>query len=95
MRQKAPEIVPALDGVLAQLNLTLIIPTDAQVLHVAQSVEFKDAPVVAAALAAGVDALVTFGKKHLLTRATDIEQAFGLAVVDPGAILTWLTPKQP
>ncbi|MFT4036920.1 MAG: PIN domain-containing protein [Thermomicrobiales bacterium] len=95
LMQKAPAAALELNGVLAQLSLSLSIPTDALILQVAQSVEVKDAPVVAAALAAGVDALVTFDKKHLLNCAPEIEAAFGLAVVDPGVILAWLTPKLP
>jgi hypothetical protein len=51
----------------------------------------KDAPVVAAAVVAGVEALVTLDKKHLLKREREIREAFGIAVVDPGAIIRRVT----
>lgn len=92
---KVPLKVVTLETILARTQLTEIDPSPELVAQVVQQVESRDAPVVAAALAANVDALVMFDKKHLLNRPRDIEDAFGLTVVDAGAILTWLTPKQP
>jgi hypothetical protein len=53
----------------------------------------KDCHVLAAALAAGVDVLVTLDKKHLLTEA--VRSAFPIPVRTPGEFLQSLPPAAP
>lgn len=85
--RKAPHLVSEIDTIFAQAGLNLVTPAMQHIVRVEQHVELKDAPVVAAAMAAGVDALVTLDRKHLLNREREIREALGIAVVDPGAIL--------
>lgn len=85
--RKAPHVVATIDAIIAQAGFNLVAPTLQEVAQVEQYVELKDAPVVAAAVLAGVDSLVTLDKKHLLHREPVIRKAFGIAVVDPGVIL--------
>lgn len=85
--RKAPHMVSTMDAIIAQAGFILVTPTLHQIVQAEQHVELKDAPVVAAAVAVGVDALVTLDKKHLLHREREIREAFGIAVVDPGAII--------
>jgi predicted nucleic acid-binding protein len=53
---------------------------------VAQTIAAKDAPIVAAALTAQVDYLVTYDRKHLLAQAERIRSAYNLAVVTPDVV---------
>ena len=85
--RKAPHMVSTMDIIITQAGFTLVTPTLQHIVRAEQYVELKDAPVVAAAVTAGVDALVTLDKKHLLQREREIHETFGIAVVDPGAIL--------
>ena len=52
------------------------------VTEAAQVVVFKDAPILAASRAAGVDALVTLDKKHLLDRP-DLETFLDARILRP------------
>jgi putative PIN family toxin of toxin-antitoxin system len=87
LTRKTPHIVSTIDNLMSQAGLSLVSPTTFHITQAEQHVELKDAPVVAAALTARVDALVTLDKKHLLNREHEIREALGIAVVDPGAIL--------
>jgi putative PIN family toxin of toxin-antitoxin system len=87
LSRKAPHIVSTIDNLMSQARLNLVSPTTLHITQAEQHVELKDAPVVAAAVIARVDALVTLDKKHLLNREREIREALGIAVVDPGAIL--------
>lgn len=85
--RKAPHTVSTIDTVIAQAGFNFVTPTMHHIVQAEQHVELKDAPVVAAAMTAKVDALVTLDKKHLLHREREIREACGIVVVDPGAIL--------
>jgi predicted nucleic acid-binding protein len=48
----------------------------------------KDAPIVASALTARADYLVSYDRKHILSQAAQIQADFGLIVTTPDQILT-------
>ncbi|HZU04342.1 MAG TPA: PIN domain-containing protein [Chloroflexota bacterium] len=86
LRRKAPE---ALDQFLlfkAVLNAQLVRPPPALVARVAEVVAAKDAPIVAAALAARASYLATWDRKHLLRWRAQIKTAFNIAVVTPAEV---------
>jgi predicted nucleic acid-binding protein len=61
-------------------------PSRAQVLRIAKLVNIKDAPIVAAAVRARADYLVSHDKE-LLGQSAEIQASFGVPVVSPGDIL--------
>lgn len=70
--------------------LNMVEPSDRQIQQAAEViVDPDDAPIIAAAKKARVDALVTFDKKHMLKagRREPIEEHIGAPVVTPSAIL--------
>lgn len=85
--RKAPHMMANLETILNLSGFILVNPAVHQIARAELHVELKDAPIVAAAVDAGVDALVTLDKKHLLLQEREIFEAFGIAVVDPGALL--------
>ncbi len=62
----AKEYIVFLDYVIESLQPELVRPSKAEVLGAAKHVALKDAPIVAAAMKAKADILVTLDKKHLL-----------------------------
>jgi predicted nucleic acid-binding protein len=62
-------------------------PTPRLVSRVETVVEPKDAPVVAAALTARVDYLVTYDRKHLLHYSSEILSTFQLVVTTPDRVV--------
>lgn len=54
-----------------------------QILKVAEIIEVKDAPIVAGAMQAKADFLVTYDRKHLLQYKKEIEENFKVRVVTP------------
>lgn len=65
-------------------------PTKAAVHTVAGTVEAKDAPIVAAAIAANASFLATYDRKHLLAKKAEIGGRFGIMVATPDDILAAL-----
>jgi len=64
---KSPERYPVFDYLMTTLPWEIVEPTKGQVLAAAKYVEdINDAPIIAAARKAKVQALVTFDRKHLL-----------------------------
>jgi predicted nucleic acid-binding protein len=57
------------------------------VITVAQTIAAKDAPIVAAALAAQADYLASYDRKHLLSQAAQIQSSFHLTVTTPDRII--------
>jgi predicted nucleic acid-binding protein len=78
----APERVVFLDYLLARLPLETVTVTRRSVQAAARHVVLKDAPIVAAARKAKVDALVTYDRKHLLGKP-EIAKYIGAVVVTP------------
>ena len=65
----APEKLATLERLFGAVHFEIVSPARRSVIGAAQLVAFKDAPIVAAARKARVDALVTFDDKHLLRNA--------------------------
>lgn len=86
---KAPAGLPALEVFLETAPLTVVDPTLSDVQAAAEFTELKDAPIVAAAVAAGATYLASFDRAHLVGN-TRIERATDLQIRTPGDILTAL-----
>jgi predicted nucleic acid-binding protein len=57
---------------------------------IARNVEPKDAPIVAAVVAAQADYLVTYDRRHLLSQAEVIRRHCGIEIVEPAVMLARL-----
>jgi predicted nucleic acid-binding protein len=68
----------------------VIHPENELVIRVAQSIEEKDAPIVAAAVACDAAFLATYDRRHLLSQASTIENLFGVRVATPDEVLVTL-----
>jgi uncharacterized protein len=71
-------------------QLILIEPPVDLIVAVARTIELKDAPVVAAALEARADYLITYDRRHLLAHAAVIRQQFQIETVEPAVLMTRL-----
>jgi AbrB family looped-hinge helix DNA binding protein len=91
LKTKAPLALPSFTILADLLSLGITNPTKAEVLKAAQIVHLKDAPIVAAAAKAKAEYLATHDVKHFLTHAQAIEQAYGITVLTPAALLRILT----
>ena len=87
---KKPHALTTLRGFVASGSLTVVAPDPSVVHQCAEIVEPKDAHVVAAAIAAEASMLVTYDRKHLLSRADDIQRLFDITVMTPEEILRTL-----
>lgn len=82
VRKKLPRALANFAAVLAQLPLEIIPdPDDDACLRWAAIIERKDTPILAAALLAGVDRLVTLNTKDFTPA---VAQATGLVIQTPG-----------
>ena len=79
--------MPALKELRGKLPLKIVKPSKGKILMVAKFIEWKDAPIVAGALAAKADYLVTLDKQHLLSQNDLIQEKFNLTVISPGDFL--------
>jgi predicted nucleic acid-binding protein len=87
LQKKAPERLPQFKQAVDTWAETSIFAVNRQeVLKAAAYTELKDAPVVAAAIKAKVDALVTLDKPHLL-KPPQVAQKSGLNILTPGEAL--------
>lgn len=87
LSNKAPIALPALQLFLETLNPEVVSPTKVLVLKTSNVVDLKDAPIVAGAIAAKADYLVSYDRKHLLQHKKEIEANFKVKVVTPDEIL--------
>jgi len=85
--RKAIAALPAFQSLRDNLGATIIDPSEALIERAAATIEPKDAPIVAAAFAAGAVYLATHDQKHLLYQSERIRADFGLIVATPGDIL--------
>lgn len=83
LSNKAPKALPALQLFLETLNPEVVSPNKSLVMKASEVVELKDAPIVAGAVTAKADYLVSFDKKHLLQQKQKIEAKFKIKVVIP------------
>jgi putative PIN family toxin of toxin-antitoxin system len=95
LSEKAPHRAALLSVMINILEPEVVPdPSVEEVLVVAQYVALKDAPIVAAAIAAGVDYLVTYDRKHLLDPA-EVTEKSGLRIVTPNVVVDLLEPPPP
>jgi predicted nucleic acid-binding protein len=90
LTNKAPRGLPRFQALRAAFAGDLVAPTQDAIDEVAKRVEPKDAPIVAAALAAGSQYLATYDQRHLLRQKDQIHSAFQLSVATPADVLLLL-----
>jgi predicted nucleic acid-binding protein len=90
LTRKASRGIPRFGTIRALFAQALVEPTQTLIEHVAEKVELKDAPIVAAAITAGVRYLATYDQKHLVSQKDQIQSAFGLVVATPADVLLLL-----
>jgi len=89
LKKKAPEAAPYLLTLLGVVPFRIVHPSKKEVLAAMEYTEFKDAPVVAAALCGKVKYLVSLDKAHLVG-VSAVEQGSGLSILLPGDYLKLL-----
>lgn len=93
LTRKAPQALPFFEQLLAVIDWQIVDLPDDLVLDVSRIIEGKDAPVIAAAIAASGATVVTFDRRHLLGIADTIVARFGVRVVEPGVLLREITTR--
>jgi putative PIN family toxin of toxin-antitoxin system len=90
LQKKAPDKLQAFRLLLSVLPIERLSEIDEELLaKVSEYVVAKDVPIVAGALAAKVDYLVTYDEKDLL-KPTQIAEKSGLKIVRPDAVINLL-----
>ncbi len=85
VRKKLPRALPSLAALLAQLPFEIVPdPADADCLRWLDVIELKDTPILAAAVLANVDRLVTLNTKDF---TPEVAQASGLIIQTPSAFV--------
>lgn len=87
LAKKQPKALPVFEILRAALLSSITDPSTSLVLQVAEVIEPKDAPIVAAAIAAQTTYLATYDRKHLLRKKDQINQHFSVIVATPDEIL--------
>ena len=87
LQLKAPEVVGELDTFLDAVQFEIVCPTRGEVLDAMEYTAAKDAPIVAAALRARVDYLVSLDRQHLIGVPVVAERS-GLRIVLPSELLS-------
>jgi predicted nucleic acid-binding protein len=88
LSRKSSRSLPLFEAFVAQFNT--VSPPAALVRQVAATIALKDAPVVAGAIHADAPFLVTYDRKHLLSKRQEIFVAFGITVATPNEFLASL-----
>lgn len=89
LKKKAPKVAPYLLTLFNIVPFKIMHPSKKEVLAAMEYTEFKDAPVVAAALCAKVKYLVSLDQAHLVG-VSAVEQGSGLSILLPGDYLKLL-----
>jgi predicted nucleic acid-binding protein len=88
--RKAPDGLSIFKALMETQLITVIpAPTKEEVLAAAAYTALKDAPIVAGAIAAQADYLVTFDRKHLLN-PPEVAEKSSLVIATPGEALEFL-----
>ena len=88
LSRKSTISLPLFEAFVGQIMT--VEPPAALVREVAAIIALKDAPIVAGAMHAHAPFLVTYDRKHLLSRREDILAAFGITVATPDEVLAEL-----
>ena len=86
---KAYKTAPYLKILMETIPFMYVKPERELVAKVTEYIEWKDAPIVAAAITAKADFLVTHDQVHLLSYKELIYKKFKLKVVTPGDVLQY------
>lgn len=87
LSKKTPKALPAFQLFKEVLNPEIVSPKKSLVQKVAKIVDIKDAPIVAGAVQAKADYLVSFDRKHILQHKEDIEANFKIKVSTPDEVI--------
>ncbi|MGB4781482.1 PIN domain-containing protein [Candidatus Methylomirabilis sp.] len=93
---KLPAFVPDYRHLMRRMSPTLVEdPTDREVVQARRVIHHKDAPILAAAISAEVDYLITWNTKHFHT--SPVMRAVRFRIATPGEFLEefrgWLSSK--
>jgi len=88
-----PEKLPVLARLFAAASFEVVNPARRSVVGAARRVAAKDAPIVAAARKARVDALVTLDEKHLLNNPA-LPAYIRAPLIRPAEAVAWLQSGQ-
>ncbi len=86
LNAKAPQALPFLDQVLSIVPFETVLPNKQEVLAACTYTELKDAPIVAAAVKAQADYLVSLDRAHLVD-IPKVAKGAGMPVLAPGGLL--------
>ena len=87
LSDKVPAVVPVFRLLQTNFPFRRSKPSKKLILKVSKSIEWKDAPIVAAAIEIKADYLVTFDKKHLLSKKDIIKNKYHLKVITPDELI--------
>lgn len=90
--RKSPDDLPKFKDFLEIVDFEYAYPSVEEVLKSATFTELKDAPVVAAAIHAGVDFLVSLDRRHLVGQLLVSEKS-GIQIILPEELLRILREK--
>lgn len=83
---KAPKALPLLEQLLELVPFEIVQATKQEVLTARVYTELKDAPIVAAAIQAQTDYLVSLDRVHLV-EVPEVAKQSGIAIILPGDLL--------
>lgn len=83
---KLPDALELFERIMEMIPFEIVAPTPAEVQAAAVYTQYKDAPIVAAAIRAQVDYLTSLDKRHLVD-APEVAQGSGLKIVLPHQLL--------
>lgn len=86
LADKQPRALHTLNEIVRTIGWLVVDVSREEVLAAAEYTVLKDAPVVAAAVKADCDYLVTYDRKHLLN-PPEVTQRSGLAIVTPDLVV--------
>jgi predicted nucleic acid-binding protein len=81
--RKVPRALPSFEILLQTIGAEVIDPSSELVVRCEGIVHPKDAPIVAASVAASANFLASFDRQHLLTEADAVWNHFGVKLVTP------------
>ncbi len=87
---KVPEALVDFDRFRETVNFEIAIPDPKVIKLAGQIIDYKDAPIVAAAVAGSANWLASYDRRHLLEFKTEIRSKFGIIVVPPDEVISHL-----
>lgn len=93
LSRKSPDDLPRFKVFLGIIGFEYANPSAEEVLKSAEFTELKDAPVVAAALSAGADFLVSLDRRHLVGQ-TRVSEESGIQIILPEELLRLLRNRK-